>query len=125
MKQPLIRGLVVLVLFLAVHATRHDGETAAAELTPEAGGGLQPLITTSELVVGQNRFAFGLLKAHKLLERADVTVRASRGLKPTSWRRLMRPINPLRAASMGSVCIAIRMGHGMCTAPIRMCGGST
>jgi hypothetical protein len=33
------------------------------------------LITTSELVVGQNRFAFGLLKANKLLERADATLR--------------------------------------------------
>ncbi|HJU63076.1 MAG TPA: thioredoxin family protein, partial [Candidatus Binatia bacterium] len=37
--------------------------------------GLQPIITTSELVVGQNRFAFGLLKANKLLESADVTLR--------------------------------------------------
>ena len=36
---------------------------------------LQPLITTSELVVGQNRFAFGLLKANKLLEEADVQLR--------------------------------------------------
>ena len=37
--------------------------------------GLQPLITTSELVVGQNRFAFGLLKSGRLLERADVVLR--------------------------------------------------
>jgi len=36
---------------------------------------IQPLITTSELVVGQNRFAFGLLKANKLLEEADVQLR--------------------------------------------------
>src|SRR5919106_5813766 len=36
---------------------------------------LQPLITTSELVVGQNRFAFGLLKANKLVEGAAVQVR--------------------------------------------------
>jgi hypothetical protein len=33
------------------------------------------MIMTSELVVGQNRFAFGLLKDHKLIEDADVTVR--------------------------------------------------
>jgi hypothetical protein len=33
------------------------------------------LITTSELVVGENRFAFGLLKAGKLLEGADVKLR--------------------------------------------------
>jgi hypothetical protein len=41
----------------------------------EAQEQLQPLITTSELVVGQNRFAFGLLKANKLLEEADVQLR--------------------------------------------------
>jgi hypothetical protein len=36
---------------------------------------LQPLITTAELVVGRNRFAFGLLKANKLVEGADVQLR--------------------------------------------------
>jgi len=36
---------------------------------------LQPLITTAELVVGVNRFAFGLLKDGKLLEAADVKLR--------------------------------------------------
>lgn len=45
------------------------GQAAAAE--PPAGT-LQPLITTSELVVGQNRFAFGLLKQGQLV--ADLTV---------------------------------------------------
>ncbi|HEY7495240.1 MAG TPA: thioredoxin family protein, partial [Candidatus Tectomicrobia bacterium] len=39
------------------------------------GGGLQAVITTSELVVGQNRLAFGLLKAHQPLDQADVVVR--------------------------------------------------
>ena len=33
------------------------------------------MITTSELIVGPNRFAFGLLKAHRLLVGADVAVR--------------------------------------------------
>jgi hypothetical protein len=36
---------------------------------------LQPLITTSELVMGRNRLAFGLLKANKFLEGADVQIR--------------------------------------------------
>lgn len=36
---------------------------------------LQPLITTAELVVGTNRFAFGLLNGGKLLEDAEVTLR--------------------------------------------------
>jgi hypothetical protein len=49
--------------------------SAAAELTAPAPGKLQVLITTSELVVGQNRFAFGLLKDDKLLNAASVAVR--------------------------------------------------
>jgi len=36
---------------------------------------IRPLITTAELAVGMNRFAFGLLKANRLLENADVTLR--------------------------------------------------
>jgi hypothetical protein len=58
---------------VAASATYIDGRTTA-DLTPEAGDGLHPLITTSELVVGQNRFAFGLLKANELLEDVDVTL---------------------------------------------------
>jgi hypothetical protein len=38
-------------------------------------GQLQPFITTSELVIGRNRLAFGLLKANKFLEGADVQLR--------------------------------------------------
>ena len=49
---------------------RADG---ASDLAPETGSGLQPLITTSELVVGQNHFALSLLKANKL-EGVEVTV---------------------------------------------------
>jgi hypothetical protein len=41
----------------------------------ESNEHLQPLITTSELIVGENRFAFGLAKAHKLVENADVQLR--------------------------------------------------
>jgi hypothetical protein len=37
--------------------------------------GIQPLVTTSELVIGTNRFAFGLMKAGKLLEAVDVKLR--------------------------------------------------
>jgi hypothetical protein len=76
MKRPLCRSVFALVLLVSVYATQidgRDGRTAAAE--PETGDGLQPLITTSELVVGENRFAFGLLKAGKLLEGADVKLR--------------------------------------------------
>jgi hypothetical protein len=75
MKRPLCRGVFALVLLVAGYATQIGGLTAAAEIKPDASDQLQHLITTSELVVGQNRFAFGLLKANKLLEDADVTVR--------------------------------------------------
>jgi hypothetical protein len=76
MKRPLCRGVFALVLLVvAGYSPQIAALTAAAELTPEAGDGLQPLITTSELVVGENRFAFGLLKAGKLLEGAEVKLR--------------------------------------------------
>ena len=45
-----------------------DGVRAATEE-------IRPLITTSELVVGMNRFAFGLMKDQKLLDGADVMLR--------------------------------------------------
>jgi hypothetical protein len=75
MERPLCRCVFAIIFLVAAYATQIGGRTAAADLTPEAGDGLQPLITTSELVVGENRFAFGLLKAGKLLEGADVKLR--------------------------------------------------
>src|SRR5437870_3784167 len=42
---------------------------------PAATDGLQVLLTTSELIVGQNRLAFGLLKDGRLLVDARVSVR--------------------------------------------------
>jgi hypothetical protein len=36
---------------------------------------LHPIVTTAELVVGQNRFAFGLLQANQLIEKAEVELR--------------------------------------------------
>jgi hypothetical protein len=75
MKRPLCRGVFASFLLVVAYVTQISGLTAAADLTPEAGDGLKPLITTSELVVGENRFAFGLLKDGKLLEGADVKLR--------------------------------------------------
>jgi hypothetical protein len=76
MKQCLILGLLGLTLFGAAPAAWCEGGMAPAPgLAPQVGGGLQPVITTSELVVGQNRLAFGLLKEHKPLDEADVVVR--------------------------------------------------
>ena len=53
-------GLATLALVVAAGVAQRDA-AAAAELAPHAAAGLQVLITTSELAVGENRFAFGLL----------------------------------------------------------------
>src|SRR5207244_11938479 len=47
----------------------------SAQIAPAATDGLQVLLTTSELIVGQNRLAFGLLKDGRLLVDARVSVR--------------------------------------------------
>lgn len=76
MKRFLVPGLVMFWLLGPAAATWCEGGTAPARgLAPPAGGGLRVGMTTSELVVGQNRLAFGLLKGHQLLEEADVVVR--------------------------------------------------
>jgi hypothetical protein len=73
MKRHLCRSFFAILI--AGFTIQVGEQTAVAGLAAQPGDGLQPLITTSELVVGQNRFAFGLLKANKLLESADVTLR--------------------------------------------------
>jgi hypothetical protein len=76
MKQFLVCGLVGLTLLSAAAAAWGEGGmTTVPGPTPQADGGLRPVITTSELVVGQNRLAFGLLKEHQPLDEADVVVR--------------------------------------------------
>jgi hypothetical protein len=76
MKQLLGLTRVVLVLLVAVCPGWKEGQALAATgRTPQTSQALQPLIMTSELVVGQNRIAFGLLKGHKFLDDADVAVR--------------------------------------------------
>jgi hypothetical protein len=47
----------------------------SAEPARPAADRIQPLITTSELVIGENRFAFGLVQANRLIENGDVLVR--------------------------------------------------
>ena len=67
--------VVPIALVLAVCVLRHASSAAAGELSPTVAGTLQPMITTSELVVGRNRFAFGLLKDGSLLAAGDVALR--------------------------------------------------
>jgi hypothetical protein len=74
MKESFFRVLVVLLLLTGLDLIqRHPGDFSVSRA--EANDELQPLITTSELIVGENRFAFGLAKANKLLEGADVQLR--------------------------------------------------
>jgi len=96
MKRPLYRG-VFAIFTIAGYVTDIGGRAAAADLTPEPAGGLQALITTSELVVGKNRFAFGLLKASELLEGAHVTLRvyAIEGSEAQLTAELNAPYQPV------------------------------
>ena len=76
MRQLLSFCVLVLVFLGSVVVAPWAGRaTAGTELSPPASETLQVLITTAELVVGQNRFAFGLLKEHQLLEDAHAVVR--------------------------------------------------
>ena len=67
--------LVVLAALVAVAWLAPTEPATAAELTAPTTAGLQPLITTSELVVGRNRFAFALAREGRLLAGAEVQVR--------------------------------------------------
>ena len=62
------RVLWVLIIFLWLNDAHAIAQT-------DRDDALQPIITTSELVIGTNRFAFGLIKSGKFLENADVTLR--------------------------------------------------
>jgi hypothetical protein len=64
---------VVALGLLAVCYAQRD--QSSAQLAAPTTDGLQVLLTTSELVVGQNRLAFGLLRDGRLLADARVAVR--------------------------------------------------
>lgn len=68
MKRRWSQGVLLAVLLVFFHIAHADDGTVGDD-------GLRPLITTSELIVGRNRFAFGLLKSGRLLEYADVALR--------------------------------------------------
>src|SRR5438309_286469 len=72
LRPPLRSALVTLGLVAVCFAWR---DQPSAQIAPAATDGLQVLLTTSELIVGQNRLAFGLLKDGRLLVDARVSVR--------------------------------------------------
>src|SRR5688500_14709383 len=96
---------VVAVLLLAtgpdlIH--RHATNLGIA-LAAESNEDLQPLITTSELIVGENRFDFGLGMANKLLENADVQRRiySIDGPKPNLIAETNALYHPVEIAASG------------------------
>lgn len=97
------RSLAVVgaVLFLgAIHSAR---TAPPAALMPEPEARITPLITTAELAVGPNRFAFGLLKGQVLLEQANVVVRVYAIDAPQARlaAEVEAPYYPVRAAKRG------------------------
>ena len=72
MRQSVVAGVVALGLLLLCDARR---DRPAAQPALPSGDGLHVLLTTSELLVGQNRLAFGLLKDGKLLADTRAAVR--------------------------------------------------
>jgi hypothetical protein len=71
--RPSVVSVVVALGLLAVCDAPRD--RPEAQLAAPTADGLQVLLTTSELVVGQNRLAFGLLRNGRLLPDARVAVR--------------------------------------------------
>ena len=91
-----------------------------------ADDALQPLITTSELIVGQNRFAFGLAKQGKLIEHADVLFGCSiwKEPKPISRPKPMRHFGRWQTRLRGKMFIVTPMVAAMFTTATR-CGAFT
>jgi hypothetical protein len=96
-------GLVLVCLGSVAGAPGAERVTAVAERAPPVDEALQVLITTSELVVGQNRFAFGLLKEHTLLEQAQAAVRvyALQGQQGHLQTEVPAPYAPLEIVEQG------------------------
>jgi len=74
MKEILSLIFAVLLLSTGFGLIRYPAASGLT-LAAESDEALQPLITTSELIVGENRFAFGLIKRDTLLEGANVQLR--------------------------------------------------
>lgn len=71
----LFRPLGLLLLGSLMAVPRLGNATAIVQRSPAVDEALQVLVTTSELVVGKNRVAFGLLQDHTFLANAQVILR--------------------------------------------------
>src|SRR5918999_1607727 len=97
------RVLALLLLLAALDVIHDPADRLVRSAAAESNDDLQPLITTSELVVGENRFAFGLIKANKLLERAAVQLRiySIDGPEPQLVAETNAPYHPIGTAESG------------------------
>jgi hypothetical protein len=101
MKQILSRVLAALLLLAGLDVIHHPADRLIRLAAAETIDDLQPLITTSELVLGENRFAFGLTQGNKLLEMADVQLRVysidgSKALLVAETNALYHPLGTAR-----------------------------
>ena len=98
-----LRVLTALLLFATLDVIHNPAGRLIGLAAAETNDDLQPLITTSELVVGENRFAFGLMKANKLLENALVQLRiyAIDGAEPQLVAETNAPYHLIGSAGKG------------------------
>lgn len=71
-RKHILASLVLLIFFACNRGITRSPPIALAATEDNK---IQPLVTTAELVVGENRFAFGLLGANTLIENAEVLAR--------------------------------------------------
>ena len=92
-----------------------------------ADDALKPLITTAELTVGQNRFAFGLAKRGKLIDRADVLVRLFdlQGAEAHFTAKPMRHFGPWQIPFQEKKFIVTPMAASMFMMKVMRCGAFT
>ena len=103
MKEILSGVIAVLLLATGPDLIHRLATNLGIALAAESNDDLQPLITTSELIVGENRFAFGLAKANKLLENAHVQLRiySIDGPKPNLIAETNALYHPVESAESG------------------------
>jgi len=103
MKEILSGVIAVLLLATGPDLIHRHATNLGIALAAESNEDLQPLITTSELIVGENRFAFGLAKANKLLENAHVQLRiySIDGPKPNLIAETNALYHPVESAESG------------------------
>jgi hypothetical protein len=105
MQRPLSLSIILLVLLVVASFSLTAGRLAtAAERPAPMDGTLQVLITTAELVVGQNRFAFGLLQHNTLIDAAQVAVRVYdiRGQEAQLTHETSAPYHRLEVIEQGN-----------------------